>query len=176
MRGLVRPLSFFLVSVPLLVLWQAWLRDAYTSFVAAVFAVTVRLSGREIDVLSVRGGDIRFETADTGWIDSFGLTGVNVVAFVALAWATAGVSRSRRLRMVAIGVGLLFVTHVLGLWTDIVHAAWHMRAPALANGLRGFMTGFGTFFFPLALWLWMVRDRLPLSVRRSDDRAPAARS
>jgi len=164
-RDLVRPLRFFAITVPLFLAWQWWLRDPYAGAVAQLFAASARLLGQDVVVADVSGGDIRFETARIGWVDSFGLTGINIVPFVGLVAATGGVTGARRLRMLAAGCALLIATQVLGLWTDIAHMHWHVRWPAFANGLRAFMTGFGTFFFPLFIWLWLVRDRLPLRTR-----------
>jgi hypothetical protein len=94
------------------------------------------------------------------------LTGINVVALVGLVLATGGVDARRRARMLGVGLLLLLATQVLGLWTDIVHVHLHTTARGLADALRAFMTGFGTFFFPVAIWLWLVRDRLPFGSER----------
>ncbi len=165
MRGLVRPLRFVAVSVPLFLAWEWLLRTPYLTLLAHTFALMARLCGIKVHVVEVQGGNIRFAYGDVVWVDEFGLTGVNVVAFVALVLATGPVSWPRRGRMLALGAGLLFATQILGLWTDIVHVHLHDRAQtaAFANGLRAFMTGFGTFFFPLFIWLWLVRDHLPFA-------------
>jgi hypothetical protein len=173
-RALIRPLSFVAISVPLFLAWHAGVRDVYATAMAHVFAVSARVCGEPVQVAGVHRGDIRFERGDIGWVDSFGLTALGSIAFAGLAGATAGVTRRQRWRMLGMGLAALAVVHWAGLWTDLVHLHWHARAPALANGLRGFVTGFGTFFFPLAIWLWMVRARLPLG--RGVKTAPAADS
>jgi hypothetical protein len=162
---LVRPLEFIAFSVPLFLAWMFVLRQPYLTLLAHVFAVSARIFGHDVQVTSVHDGDIRFEYRDVAWVDKFGLTGVNVVALAALVLATQ-MAWPRRLRMAAAGIGLLFLTQIAGLWTDIVHVHLHAdpATEAFANGLRAFMTGFGTFFFPLLVWLWLVRDRLPLVV------------
>ena len=165
MRGLVRPLRFVAFSVPLFLAWEWILRTPYLTLLAHTFAIMARACGIKVHVVEVLGGNIRFAYGDVVWVDEFGLTGVNVVAFVALAVATGPVSWPRRGRMVLIGTALLFATQILGLWTDIVHVHLHAQAStaAFAAGLRAFMTGFGTFFFPLFIWLWLVRDHLPFT-------------
>lgn len=168
MKGLVRPLRFLLFSVPLFLLWEFALRQPYLTVLGQVFAATARLCGLDVHVAEVTHGNIRLEYGDIGWVDQFGLTGINTVAFAALTLATGPVTWRRRLRMLAVGLGLLFLTQIAGLWTDIVHVHLHANpgAAAFANGLRNFMTSFGTFFFPLIIWLWLVRDHLPLGAAR----------
>jgi hypothetical protein len=162
-KGLVKPLSFVAISIPLFLGWEYALRQPYLTFLAHAFAASARLCGRDVRVEGVGNGEIRLAYHGFAWVDQFGLTGINVVALAALVLATS-VAWRRRLRMLAIGLAALFVTQVLGLWTDIVHVHLHTN-PALAgfaNALRAFMTGFGTFLFPLLIWLILVRDRLPL--------------
>lgn len=171
MRALIHPLRFVAISVPLFLAWHFGLRDGYATVMAHVFAGSARLAGEAVQVAGVHRGDVRFERGDIGWVDSFGLTALSSIAFAGLAGATAGVTRAERLRMLGTGLAWLALLQFAGLWTDLAHLHWHERAPALANGLRGFMTGFGTFFFPIAIWLWMVRARLPLSPRRPAQRA-----
>jgi hypothetical protein len=164
-QRLVRPLRFVAFSVPLFLAWEWLLRTPYLTLLAHTFALMARACTIKVHVVEVTGGDIRFAYGDVVWVDEFGLTGVNVVAFLALVLATGPVTWRRRGRMLAAGAGLLFATQILGLWTDIVHVHLHTRpsTAAFANGLRAFMTGFGTFFFPLFIWLWLVRDHLPFS-------------
>lgn len=163
MKGLVKPLEFLGFSVPLFLLWEYVLRQPYLVVLGQVFAASARLFGRGVHVDRVANGEIHLSYMDLSWVDQFGLTGINVVALSALVLATQ-VAWRRRLRMLGIGIALLFATQILGLWTDIVHAHLHTRPGALgfANGLRAFMTGFGTFLFPVLIWLWLVWDRLPL--------------
>lgn len=165
MQRLVQPLRFVAFSVPLFLAWEWLLRTPYLTLLAHSFTLMARACAVKVHVVEVSGGNIRFAYGDVVWVDEFGLTGVNVVAFLALVLATVPVSWRRRGRMLAAGTGLLFATQILGLWTDIVHVHLHARpsTAAFANGLRAFMTGFGTFFFPLFIWLWLVRDHLPFS-------------
>jgi len=162
-KGLVRPLEFFGFSVPLFLAWEYLLRQPYLTALGQVFAASARLFGRDVHVDRVAHGEIHLSYMDLSWVDQFGLTGINVVALAALILATR-VAWRRRLRMLGIGVALLFATQVLGLWTDIVHAHLHTNPHTLgfANGLRAFMTGFGTFLFPVLIWLFLVVDHLPL--------------
>jgi hypothetical protein len=169
---LIHPLRFLGVSIPLFLAWTWWLRESYLRAIAELFAFSARLFGRGVYVVDVRAGDVRFEYGDIGWSDSFGLTGINIVALVGLVLATGGVTLRRRARMLTVGLALLVATQVLGLWTDIAHVHLHARALGFANALRAFMTGFGTFFFPILIWLWLVRDRLPFATRA----APQARA
>ena len=168
MRGLIRPLRFLLFSVPLFLLWEFAARQPYLSLLAAVFAFSARIFGQDVHVAGVADGNIRLEYGDIGWVDQFGLTGLNVVALSALVLATGPVTWGRRLRMLGAGAGLLFLTQIAGLWTDLVHVHLHANpsGAAFANALRNFMTSFGTFFFPLLIWLWLVRDHLPLGAAR----------
>jgi hypothetical protein len=162
--GLVRPLRFLAVSVPLFLAWEYLLRQPYLVGLAHLFAATARLFRLEVLVLSVARGEIHLAYHGFAWVDHFGLTGINVVALVSLVLATGGIGMRRRLRMLGIGFVALVATQVLGLWTDIVHVHLHANPVTadFANGLRAFMTGFGTFLFPLVIWLVLVRDRLPL--------------
>ncbi len=164
MRGLVRPLRFLAVSVPLFALWEYLLRDPYLFGLAHLFAGTANLFRLGVEVTKVSQGEIHLAYREVAWADEFGMTGINVVAFVSLVLATGGATWRRRLRMLGIGLPALVLTQVLGLWSDIVHVHLHGNpgTAALATGLREFMTGFGTFLFPLAIWLVLVRDRLPL--------------
>lgn len=163
MRGLIRPLRFIAVSVPLFALWEYLLRDPYLRGLAHLFAGSARLFRLGVEVLEVREGEIHLAYHDVAWSDQFGLTGINVVAFVSLVLATGGVDWRRRLRMLGIGLAALVLTQVLGLWSDIVHVHLHANPATanFANGLREFLTGFGTFLFPLVIWFVLVRDRLP---------------
>jgi hypothetical protein len=161
-KGLINPLRFIAVSVPLFLLWEYWLRQPYLFGLAHVFAGSARLFGLVVHVMDVKDGNMSFVHAGSAWLDEFGLTGINVVALVALVLSTRNVSWKRCGRMLGLAVLLLVGTQVLGLWTDIVHVHLHTRAPGFANGLRAFMTGFGTFLFPLLIWLILVRDLLPL--------------
>jgi hypothetical protein len=160
---LVRARWFFAVSVP----WEYALRDLYLRFVAGLFAASARLFGRAVVVNGVRNGDIDLSYAGFSWVDRFGMTSINVVTLVALVIATGPVTWKRRAWMVFAGLGLLLFLQIFGLWTDIAHVHLHTRPrfAGFANGLRGFMTGYGTFFFPLVLWLVLVRDHLPLPGR-----------
>jgi len=171
-KALVRPLRFVGYSVPLFLLWEYALRQPYLRGLAELFAATARLVGRQVEVRSVHEGTMRFAYAGLEWGDQFGMTGINMVALVALVLATGGVSWRRRLRMLGLGLLALVGTQVLGLWSDIVHVHLHTHPVGLvfANGLRAFLTGFGTFLFPIVIWLVLVRDRLPFL------RSPAARA
>lgn len=164
MRELVRPLRFLAVSVPLFLVWEYLLRQPYLVGLAHLFAQSARLFRLEVLVLKVTQGEIHLAYHGFAWVDHFGLTGINVIAFVSLVLATGGVNWRRRLRMLGLGLAALVVTQVLGLWSDIVHVHLHGNpaTAGFANGLRAFMTGFGTFLFPLLIWLVLVRDRLPL--------------
>jgi len=66
--------------------------------------------------------------------------------------------------MLAVGVPLLALTQILGLWCDVLSFLMRHDPAGLrfANGLRELVTGFGTFLVPLLIWLVQVRDRLPL--------------
>jgi hypothetical protein len=175
-KGLVKPLEFVGFSVPLFLLWEYVLRQPYLVVLAQVFAASARLFGRGVHVDRVAHGEIHLSYLDLSWVDQFGLTGINVVALSALILATR-VAWKKRLRMLGIGIGLLFATQVLGLWTDIVHAHLHTRPGAVgfANALRAFMTGFGTFLFPVLIWLWLVWERLPLGETPAHPAPAAAR-
>jgi hypothetical protein len=166
--GLISPLRFLAVSVPLFLVWEYFLRQPYLYGLAYLFAGTARLFGRRVHVMGVEGGEISFVYAGNAWVDQFGLTGINLVALVALVLATRDLVWRRRARMLGIAVACLVGTQVLGLWSDIVHVHLHTRPGALpfANGLRAFLTGFGTFLFPLLIWLVLIRDRLPLLAAR----------
>jgi hypothetical protein len=150
------------VSIPLFLLWEYLLRDPYLFGLAHLFAGTARVFRLGVEVLEVSEGEIRLAYHGVAWSDQFGMTGINVVGFVALVLATGGVGSRRQLRMLGIGLPALVLTQVLGLWSDIVHVHLH-ASPAtaqFATGLREFMTGFGTFLFPLLIWLVLVRDQL----------------
>jgi NAD(P)-dependent dehydrogenase (short-subunit alcohol dehydrogenase family) len=84
--------------------------------------------------------------------------------YIALVLATAGLGAKRMTRMLAIGVPILLLTQIVGLWCDVLSFQMRNDASGLrfANGLRELFTGFGTFLFPLLIWLVQVRDRLPL--------------
>lgn len=176
MRGLVRPLRFLAASIPLFLAWEYALRDPYLSGLAHLFALTARVFRLGVEVLEVGEGEIHLAYHSVAWSDQFGMTGINTVGLVALVLATGQVGWRRQLRMLAIGLPALVLTQVLGLWSDIVHVHLHgdpATAP-FANGLREFMTGFGTFLFPLLIWLVLVRDRL--LGRQAGPAAPAAGS
>jgi hypothetical protein len=162
-RGLA--LRFFAYSVPLFLAWEYALRQPYLRFLAEVFAASARLFGLGVHVVDVRAGEIRLAYNGFVWGDRFGLTGINVVALAALVLATSFPTWRRRLLRLAAALAALGVTQVLGLWTDIVHVHLHDDPGWVdfANGLRAFMTGFGTFLFPLLIWVVLVRDRLPLA-------------
>lgn len=163
MRGLA--LRFVAFSIPLFLAWEFALRRPYLRFLGEVFAASARLVGRGVHVVDVRAGEIRLAYDGVVWGDHFGLTGINVVALTALVLATPFPTWRRRLRSLGVALAALLVTQVLGLWTDIVHVHLH-DDPAwvdFANGLRAFMTGFGTFLFPLLIWVVLVRERLPLA-------------
>jgi hypothetical protein len=165
----VRPLRFLAASLPLFLAWEYLLRQPYLLGLAHLFAATARLFRLQVEVLEVTRGEIHLAYHGVAWSDQFGITGINVVAFVSLVLATGGIGARRRLRMLGLGLAALVATQVLGLWTDIVHVHLHDNpaTASIANGLRAFMTGFGTFLFPLLIWLVLVRDRLPLG--GSDD-------
>lgn len=176
MLGLISPLRFFAVSVPLFLLWEYALRHPYLVGLAHLFAGTARLFGQRVSVMGVEGGSITFVYSGNAWVDQFGMTGINFVALVALVAATRALTWKRRARMLGIAVACLVGTQVLGLWSDIVHVHLHTRPGALpfANGLRAFLTGFGTFLFPILIWLVLVRDRLPLPGSPRGDGEPDA--
>ena len=123
----------------------------------------------------VTDGRIRFAYAGAEWTDAFGVTGINIVAFVTLVLATGGVGWRRRLWVLLWGGLVILTTQVLGLWSDIVHVhlSTHAVGARFANGLRALLTGLGTFLFPFFVWLYAVRDRLPLP--GASRRAGAAR-
>ena len=155
---------FLAVSIPLFLLWEYVLRQPYLTGLAWLFAGTARLFGLRVHVMEVQAGSIKFVYAATVWSDAFGMTGINLVALLALILATGGLAWRRRLRMLGLGLALLVLTQVLGLWTDIVHVHLHERPVAgqFATALRAFMTGFGTFLFPWIIWLVLARDVLPM--------------
>ena len=157
-------LGFVLFSLPLFLLWATLLRDPYLGLLAHVFAASARLFGLGVEVLTVGGGEIVLAYHGASWRDQFGMTGINVVALAALVLATGFVPWRRRLRLLGIALVILFVTQVLGLWTDLVDVHLHMnpRTVSWSRGLREFMTGFGTFLFPVLIWLVLLRRHLPL--------------
>lgn len=163
MKSPIRPLRFLAFSVPLFFAWQYVLRQPYLRFLAEFFAGSARLLGLDVRCEGVDGGNIDFSYGDIGWTDQFGLTGINLVALWGLLLSTACRRGGQRLRWLAAGTALLFATQVLGLWTDIAHVHLHVRARGFADALRAFMTGFGTFLFPLAIWLYLARDSLPFA-------------
>lgn len=162
-------LRFLAWSVPLFLAWEYSLREPYLTALAHLFAGSARLLGLDVEVLGVTAGNVRLRYAGVSWIDEFGMTGINVVALAALLLATGGASWRRRLRLLGTGVTALVAMQVLGLWSDIVHVHLHANPAgrAFADGLRAFMTGFGTFLFPLAIWLVLARDLLPRPGRRT---------
>jgi len=158
---------FALASIPLFVMWELWLREPYLAALARVFAATARVAGFDLRVITTGAVELHFELGDVGWSNRFGMTAVNTVALAGLLIATGGVSWWRRARMLLVGLGLLSLTHVLGLWTDILHVHLHTRAVALADGVRALATGFGTFLFPLLIWGFLLRDRVAALRMRS---------
>ena len=181
---------FVAVSIPLFLLWEYGLRQPYLTGLAHLFAGTARLFGQHVSVMEIQDGSITFVYAATAWKDQFGLTGIDLVALLALVAATGGATWRRRLRMLGVAVALLVATQVLGLWTNIVDVRLHgiPRAALFSRVLREFMTGFGTFLFPLLIWLVLARDLLPLPgshprppsrsarLRRRAPRRPAERA
>jgi len=165
-RGMI--LRFVLFSVPLFLLWALVARDPYLGLLARVFAFSARVFGLGVEVLGVGGGEIELAYHGASWRDQFGMTGINVVALAALVLATGFVPWRRRLRLLGIALGILFVTQVLGLWTDLVDVHLHTnpKTVSFSRGLREFMTGFGTFLFPVLIWLGLFGRHLPL--RRAD--------
>jgi hypothetical protein len=157
-------LRFFAFSVPLFLLWQLWLRDPYLAFLARVFVTTARLFRLDVQVVQVSRGEIRLAYHDYEWGDDFGMTGINTVALAALVLATGFLGWRKRLQLLPVALVLLIASQVLGLWTDIVHVHLHENPSMVgfANGLREFMTGFGTFLFPVLIWLALVRRHLPI--------------
>lgn len=164
MNGLIRPLRFLAVSIPLFLLWYYALRHIWMQFVAETFALSARLFGQDIHLVQINHGHLLFSYGTAGWENEFGLTSINVVPYIALVLATAGLGGKRYGRMLAIGVPILMLTQILGLWCDVLNFQLRHDASALrfASGLRELFTGFGTFLFPLLIWLVQVRDRLPL--------------
>jgi len=167
MRRLVRPWHFIAFSIPLFLLWEFAARQPWLTGVAHLFAASGRIVAVRVDVLEVADGRIRLGYNGVEWIDAFGLTGINIVAYAALVLATATVRPARRARMLVAGGLVILATQVLGLWSDIahVHLASSPAGLGFANGLRALLTGFGTFLFPFGVWLYFVRDRLSLPHR-----------
>jgi len=162
--GLIRPLRFLAVSIPLFLVWYYALRHVWMQCVAEIFALSARLFGQDIHLVQIDRGHLLFSYGTAGWENEFGLTSINVVPYIALVLATAGLGGRRYARMLTIGVLLLALTQILGLWCDVLcfQVRHEPNALRLANGLRELFTGFGTFLFPLLIWLVQVRDRLPL--------------
>jgi len=158
---------FALASIPLFAVWELWGRAPYLNALARLFAVTARLAGFDLQVTSTSAEELHFALGDIGWSNRFGMTAVNTIALAGLLLATGGVSWRRRARMLVLGLGLLGLTHVIGLWTDILHVHLHTRARALADGVRALATGFGTFLFPLLIWAYLLRDRIAAFRMRS---------
>ncbi len=160
-------LRFALASIPLFVVWELWVREPYLTVLARVFATTASLAGFDLRVVATSAEELHFALGDVAWKNRFGMTAVNAVALAALLVATGGVSWKRRVRMLAVGLGLLSLTHVIGLWTDILHVHLHTRALPLADGVRALATGLGTFLFPLLIWGFLLRDTLAALRMRS---------
>lgn len=164
MSGLIRPLRFVVVSIPLFLLWTFVLRNPWMQGVAGIFTGSAQVFGLDIHLVESTGGHLVFSSGSAGWQNEFGLTSINVVPYTALVLATATRGWRRQARMLAVGIPFLVFTQVCGLWTDVL--SFHVRhdpaALRFANGLRELLTGFGTFLFPLLLWLVQVRDLLPL--------------
>lgn len=153
-------LRFALFSIPLFVVWELWAREPYLAALAQVFAVTGRMAGLDLRVVPSTTEELRFALGEVVWGNRFGMTAVNLVPLAALLLATGDATRWQRMRWLAIGLGLLAATHVLGLWTDILHVQLHTGAPAVANGIRALVTGLGTFVFPLSIWgIFLLRSR-----------------
>jgi hypothetical protein len=152
------------VSIPLFLLWYYTLRNFWMQFVAEIFAFSARILGQDIYLVEINRGHLLFSYGTAGWENEFGLTSINVVPYIALVLATAGLGAKRMTRMLAIGVPILLLTQIVGLWCDVLSFQMRNDASGLrfANGLRELFTGFGTFLFPLLIWLVQVRDRLPL--------------
>ena len=164
MSGLIRPLRFLAVSVPLFLLWYYALRSIWMQFVAEVFAFSARLFGQAIYLVQIDRGHLMFSYGNAGWENEFGLTSINIVPYIALVLATANLGGKRYAKMLMVGVPILMFTQVLGLWCDVLCFLVRHDPSALrfANGVRELFTGFGTFLFPLLIWLVQIRDRLPL--------------
>jgi hypothetical protein len=161
---LIRPLRFLAVSIPLFLLWTYALRDPWMHGIAEIFAGSARLFGLDIHLVERNGAHLLFSYGTAGWENEFGLTSINIVPYIALVLATATPTWRRQARMLAVGIPLLALSQVLGLWTDVLSFLLRHDPGGLrfANGLRELFTGFGTFLFPLLIWLVQVRDLLPL--------------
>lgn len=153
-------LRFALISIPLFVVWELWARQPYLAALAQVFAASGRIAGLDLRVMPSGTNELRFALGDVVWGNRFGMTAVNLVPLAALLLATGDVTRLQRVRWLLVGLGLLAATHVLGLWTDILHVQLHTRATTVANGIRALVTGLGTFVFPLLIWGILRRDRI----------------
>lgn len=164
MSSLIRPLRFLAVSIPLFLLWEYVLRGPWMRTIAEIFAFTARLVGKDIHLVELDGGHLTFAYGLAGWQNEFGLTSINVVAYIALVLATGRIKPSRHLKMLAVGVPILILTQIVGLWCDVLTFQLRHDPASLrwANGLRELLTGFGTFLFPLLIWLVQIRDLLPL--------------
>lgn len=163
MAKLLRPLRFIAISVPLFLLWQYALRGPYLRAVGEIFAASARLFGQGIHFYELAGTRITFAYGEGGWASEFGLTSINLVPLVALIGATPGVGMKRMLRHWGVGIAALLLTQVVGLWCDVLNFNVRHNPTALrfGDGLRALFTGFGTFLFPILIWLILIRDRLP---------------
>jgi hypothetical protein len=89
-----------------------------------------------------------------------------LIPFLALLGASAGVTPRRRLRALAIGMGVLFVFHIglmvvgvymTGLPQSVLPLVWIRRVNKLIDVFYGFYGLVGYAALPFLLWFWLIR-------------------
>jgi exosortase/archaeosortase family protein len=94
----------------------------------------------------------------------------NVVLFLSLVLSTRSGSVKNKVKVLALGLGLIFVGHLLYRTCNALVTAYGILWPAIAGGILGTV---GQYLFPVLLWLVLVR---PGTVRPRDTSKPHPRS
>lgn len=184
---------FLLTLAAVMVLWIVFLEPGYDRFIATVGVQVLRLVESPRITAAVRMDDQHAVVSHAEPYSELEVQRLdlrthhnNAPLLVALILATPGLSRSRRERILIVGMVLLAVTHVLhfmlevhwsyafanigpyrvtdlhyfhrGIWQSLDNRA--QVAKLLVNFARNFYASVGRLFVPILLWMILCHDVL----------------
>ena len=149
---------FLVIAPPCLVVWW-WFLPAYGHLTGRVSALGAGMLGEYPEYLEIRsGGLLNTGTlvilSGDGRLCRFplGKLATNMAPYVALVFATPGLTTRRRLRALGLGAGLLLMSHVAYMALAFRFREAIQASPALPSALGEFV-----LMLPFVLWVVLVQ-------------------
>lgn len=150
-------LKFIYFSIVLLILWSV-ISVIYHRFLAYVAIFPLRLVNFDVAVFETSIQDIFYRHSDEVWEFPIGSMTANFIPFLSLVLSIPKIRLLRRIKVIGIGLGVLFVFHILSLISfplvKFIHSYFgpaHFLSEAWVF-LHALVLGLS----PFVLWIFLV--------------------